>query len=156
MSISNNKKPHISQMARPRGRRYQSISFSLTIEQIEYLDTIKNPSELIRGLLSRHMRQTSRAEEEDTLDSLKAKLEQVKHEKAVLEDEYDRWHDDHEEELYEDGYRHWKENGSLALKRGAHADKLIRTMRDYERRLKELDETVSNLEEAIAKAEQST
>lgn len=151
-----NEKPHFTEMARPRGRKYQSISFSLTLDQIAYLDNQPNPSQLIRRLLSEHMEQILRPEADDTLGSLKVKLENAKREKAALEEEYEQWEDDHEEELYENGWRHYNENDKLAFKRGARVDRLIAIMRDYDRRLEELNKTISTLEQAITEGERST
>ena len=52
-----NETPRFTEMGRIRGRRYQTASFTLTPEQIKYLDTVDNPSELVRTLLYRHMQQ---------------------------------------------------------------------------------------------------
>jgi hypothetical protein len=102
------------------------------------------------------MEQILRPKEDDTLGSLKTKLENANREKVALEAEYEQWENDHEEELYENGWRHYNERGKMAFKRGARADRLIAIMRDYDRRLAELNKTISTLEQAIVEAERST
>lgn len=150
--MSKQKKPHISFMARPRGRKYQNISISLTMEQIAYLDSQPNPSQLIRNLLSAHMELAAKPQDGETLASLKIKLERVDKEYSELNHEFWTFIGDHSEKLFEDGHWHLKD-GQPAFAHGA-PDRLIRTYRDYERRLRKLDDIIMNLKRAIVKAEE--
>ena len=147
-------KPRFSFMGRPRGRKYQNVSISLTTEQIAYLDIQPNASELIRRLLSQHMKQMAAPKEGESFESLKAKLERVEQEKEALENEFFQWDDDHAEALYENGSPYPLRDGKPPFKLKG-ATKLIRIYRGYERRLKELNDTIVKLRQAIRKAEKT-
>ena len=71
--------PFFTFMARHPGRKYYMKNFTLTLEQITYLDSQPNASELIRVLLDRHMR-SPHAER----DVAEAELGRVMHEHHVL------------------------------------------------------------------------
>lgn len=141
-------------MPRPRGRRYGSYSISLTLEQIQYLDTQPNPSELMRTLLEHHMKAEVMPQIGESIELLKAKLERCESDHAELEQEFWTWIDDHEKQLFEEGYGQYrKKDGKPAFKQKG-ADRLIKIYRDYERRLKGLDDAKIKLRQAIAEAEE--
>ncbi len=142
-------KIHISQMGRPRGRQYYPVNIMLTKEQIEYLESTENASELIRTLLDDHMIYEERKDKAKAETRLKYQAER-KEKDQKLDRLYRELHEARTEtsEFWDKHYYEFIENPSGPIYKADADPKLIETYENLRKRAKELEAQIKALEEA--------
>ena len=92
---------NITEMARPKGKKYFTCGFTLTQEQINFLQQQPNASETLRKLIdSLILIQSNTKPELETLH-LKTQLEHIEREYRKLQKERAFYETDHRNDLYE-------------------------------------------------------
>jgi len=139
---------NITEMARPKGKRYFTCSFALTQEQINFLQQKPNASEMIREIIDSLISMYSDMKPQFDVLQLKNQVEDLEKQYRRLYKERAFYESEHARDIYEEGYPTVKK-----LKSTSEAQYHLKILESYDTALEQIENKHEKLKEKIMETE---